>query len=56
MSYTLELLTQIAAGFAKEFGKNCEIVVHDLYAEDLEHSIVPIENGHMTKRQIGGRS
>lgn len=43
MSYTLELLTQIAAGFAKEFGKNCEIVVHDLYAEDLEHSIVHIE-------------
>ena len=56
MSYTLELLTQIAAGFAKEFGKNCEIVVPDLYAEDLEHSIVHIENGHITNRQIGGSS
>ena len=56
MSYTLELLTQVAAGFAKEFGKNCEIVVHDLYAEDLEHSIVHIENGHITNRQIGGSS
>lgn len=53
MSYPLSLLTQIAAGFAKEFGTNCEIVIHDLLAQNLESSIVHIENGHVTNRQIG---
>lgn len=53
MKYTLELLTQIARGFAKEFGSNCEIVIHDLTVENLEHSVVHIENGHVTNRQIG---
>lgn len=56
MDHTLALLKQIAAGFAKEFGSNCEIVVHDLQAENLEHSIVHIENGQVTNRQIGDGS
>lgn len=56
MDHTLALLKQIAAGFAKEFGSNCEIVIHDLQAENLEHSIVHIENGHVTNRQIGDGS
>lgn len=53
MKYTLKLLTQIADGFAKEFGSNCEIVIHDLAAEGFEHSIVHIVNGHVTNRQVG---
>lgn len=56
MDHTLALLKQIAAGFAKEFGSNCEIVIHDLQAENLEHSIVHIENGQVTNRQIGDGS
>lgn len=54
MKYPLELLIQIAHGFAKQFGSDCEIVIHDLTAADPEHSIVHIENGHITNRQVGG--
>ena len=54
MSHSLKLLTQIAAGFARQFGNDCEIVIHDLTVENLEHSIVYIENGHVTSRQVGG--
>ena len=44
---------RLAKGIAAQFGPNCEIVVHDLQNNDLEHSIVAIENGHVTGRQIG---
>lgn len=54
MNYTLELLVQIAKGFARQFGSDCEIVIHDLRSDDLERSIVYIENGHITQRQVGG--
>lgn len=49
----LDMLKQIAAGIAAQFGKNCEIVIHDLTADSLEHSIVHIENGGLTGRKIG---
>lgn len=49
----LDMLKQIAAGLAAQFGKNCEIVIHDLSAGSLEHSIVHIENGGLTGRKIG---
>ena len=35
----LELLQQVAAGIAAQFGSNCEVVVHDL-SRHPEHSIV----------------
>lgn len=44
----LDMLKQIAAGLAAQFGKNCEIVIHDLTSGSLEHSIVHIENGGLT--------
>ena len=50
----LNLLIQIAKGMAAQFGENCEIVVHDLARNQLEHSIVHIENGHVSNRQLGG--
>ncbi len=53
MKYPLELLIQIARGFAKQFGPDCEILIHDLTAGSLEGSIVYIENGHVTHRQTG---
>ena len=53
MKYPLELLIQIARGFAKQFGPDCEILIHDLTAKNLERSIVYIENGHVTHRQVG---
>ena len=49
----LEMLKQIARGLAAQFGPNCEIVVHDLAASKVEHSIVHIENGHVTGRKVG---
>lgn len=49
----LDMLKQIAAGLAAQFGKNCEIVIHDLTGGSLEHSIVHIENGGLTGRKVG---
>ena len=49
----LETLKQIAAGIAAQFGPQCEVVIHDLSASRLEHSIVHIENGHVTGRRVG---
>lgn len=53
MSYSLELLKQIAHGIAVHFGSDCEIVIHDLKNKPLESSVIYIENGHITNRKIG---
>lgn len=53
MTYTLNYLTQLADGLAKQFGPDCEVVIHDLTKHDLDHSIVYIVNGHITSRKIG---
>lgn len=52
MDNTLELIKQMANGLAKQFGFDCEIVIHDL-KKDIEHSVLYIVNGHVTKRRIG---
>lgn len=49
----LTVLKQIARDLAAQFGPDCEIVIHDLKTKDPEHSIVYIENGHVTNRKIG---
>ena len=46
------MLKQIAAGIAAQFGSNCEVIVHEL-GKAPEHSIVHIENGHVSGRRIG---
>lgn len=43
----------LAKAIARQFGPNCEVVVHDLESNDPESSIVAIENGHVSGRQIG---
>ena len=48
----LELLKQIAAGIAAQFGSDCEVVVHDL-SRHPDRCIVAIENGHVTGRKVG---
>lgn len=50
---TLEMLKQIAAGLAAQFGESCEVLIHDLCNESAENSIVYIENGHITNRKVG---
>jgi len=49
----LEMLKQIAAGIAAQFGSNCEVVIHDISGKGPEHSIVHIENGHVSGRKVG---
>lgn len=44
-------LGPLIKGIAKTFGQNCEVVLHDY--NQLEHSIVAIENGHITGRKVG---
>lgn len=46
------MLKQIAAGIAAQFGSDCEVVVHDLSCHP-DHSIVAIENGHVSGRKVG---
>ncbi|QQK78858.1 transcriptional regulator [Salicibibacter cibi] len=41
----------LVKAIAQALGSNCEVVLHDLY--DIEHSIVAIENGHITGREVG---
>ncbi|WP_333651233.1 helix-turn-helix transcriptional regulator [Lacrimispora sp.] len=53
MDSNLELLTQIAHGIAVHFGYTCEVVIHDLKKNDLDRSVVYIENGHVSNRQLG---
>ena len=49
----LESLKQIAAGIAAQFGDKCEVVIHDVSGSHPEHTIVYIENGHVSGRKVG---
>lgn len=52
-SYEIDFCISLARGIARQFGSNCEVVVHDLCSEDPDHSIVAIENGHVSGRRLG---
>jgi len=41
----------VVKGIAKTFGKDCEVLLHDV--RNLESSIIMIENGHVTGRKVG---
>lgn len=49
----LDFLKRLTKGLAQQFGNNCEVVVHDLSDNNVESSIVAIENGHITGRKLG---
>ena len=49
----LDFYKRLAHALALQFGSGCEVVVHDLEAKDPSHSIVAIENGHVTGRKLG---
>ncbi|MBQ9272735.1 MAG: transcriptional regulator [Mogibacterium sp.] len=51
--FDFDLAVRMAKGIAGQFGRNCEVVIHDLRGGDIEHSIIAIENGHITGRSIG---
>lgn len=52
VSDNLEFLSGIAVCIAKQFGPNCEVVIHDLTLP-YDQTIVFIENGHVTGRKVG---
>lgn len=47
----LEGLIPLVNGIAETFGKNCEVVLHDI--SNPQNSIIAIANGHVTDRMIG---
>jgi predicted transcriptional regulator YheO len=53
MKHSLDILIQTADGLARQFGQDCEVVIHDLLKKNIEHSIIYIVNGHVTGRQLG---
>ncbi len=46
-----DTLMKVTECIAKAFGTNCEVVLHSL--RDPGHSIIKIENGHITGRKVG---
>ena len=50
---TMNFLSQLAKGIGQQFGNNCEVAVHDLSENYKDSSIVVIENGHVTSRNVG---
>lgn len=44
---------RLAQALATQFGENCEVVVHDLTGGDHDKTVVAIENGHVSHRQVG---
>ena len=55
-NYELDALSKIAKGVAAQFGSNCEVVIHEISPNSAEHSIVAIENGHISGRKVGDGS
>jgi predicted transcriptional regulator YheO len=53
MDWKMDFLSRLASGLAKQFGSNCEIVIHDLAEGTRESSIIVIENGHVSNRKVG---
>lgn len=52
-SSDLQFYTHLIRDLAEHFGPSTEFVVHDLKAKDPAHSIIAIENGHITGRKVG---
>ena len=48
----IQFCLRMAKAIARQFGPNCEVVVHDLQSNDPENSIVAIENGHVSGRKV----
>lgn len=49
----LDFLKRLSEAIAAQFGNTCEVVVHDLSVKDMDHTVVAIENGHVTNRRVG---
>lgn len=47
---SLDFLKRLAKGISAQFGRNCEVVIHDISSGLVDYPIVFIENGHVTHR------
>lgn len=47
----LRAFVPVVQGLAEMLGPNCEVVLHDV--DRIPHSIIAIENGHVTGRRVG---
>ena len=55
MSYVSDnfnVLCDICECIARQFGEDCEVVLHDL-TKPYENTVVAIWNGHVTGRKVG---
>lgn len=46
-------LMRVAGAVAGLFGPGCEVVIHDVRAQDLDSTIIFIENGEVSGRKLG---
>ena len=46
----LDFLKRLAKGISTQFGRNCEVVIHDISSDHVDYPIIFIENGHVTHR------
>jgi predicted transcriptional regulator YheO len=46
-------LKSLTRALSAQFGSRCEVVLHDLKNRPYDHTIVAIENGHVTGRKVG---
>lgn len=49
----VEFLDRLTQALAKQFGTDCEVLIHDLTVKDKDHTVKCIENGHVTHRKVG---
>lgn len=49
----LAFFESLMKGITMLFGKHCEVVLHDHKDNSYDHTIVAIENGHVTGRKLG---
>lgn len=49
--FVMNMLRQLAHGVAVQFGRDCEVLIHDL--SQVENSICHIENGNVSHRKEG---
>jgi len=48
-----KFLKGLVKALAAQFGPSCEVLLHDLKDQPYDHTIVAIENGHITGRKVG---
>ncbi|WDV44436.1 helix-turn-helix transcriptional regulator [Clostridiaceae bacterium M8S5] len=43
----------LMSNIARQFGSNCEVILHDFSNSEFENTVVEVQNGHVTGREVG---